>query len=77
MEGQNKVLPGRSMVPKLLVSGTLTVGLYGAFFSYIDPLFVLFSSQTVIGAVAVIVTATIFSFIHGAFARYLLEALGI
>ena len=64
------------MFVKLVATGTLTVILYSAFFASIDSLSDLFTSGTVYGAVAVIVTASVFSVVHGAFARYLLEAVG-
>lgn len=68
---------GRPTIAKLGVFTGLTVGFYTAFFLFIGPLVELFTSGTLLGAIAVVATAMLFSFVHGAFANYLLEALGL
>jgi hypothetical protein len=62
---------GRTSGPAIAWLGLLTVltaGLYASFFLFLDPLFDLFTSGTMVGAVAVVATAMVFSLIHGSFA---------
>lgn len=68
---------GKSNTIRLVVSAALTMGLYVAFFAFTDPLMSIFTSRTLMGAVAVLAAAALFTLIHGAFANYLLQALGL
>jgi len=62
----------------LIIFGILSVAIYGALFTFIGQLNTyLFRSRTVLGAFIVVVTAIIFSLIHGSFAHQVLEKLGI
>ena len=55
----------------------LTVGLYSGFFLFIDRIFGLLTSGTMLGGVGVVATALLFSFVHGSFASHLLDAVGL
>ena len=68
----------KSSSVNLIVFGILSVAIYGALFTFIGQLDTyLFRSRTVLGAFIVVVTAIIFSLIHGSFAHQVLEKLGI
>ena len=62
---------------KLLFWTILTGALYGGFFLFIDRIWGVFISGTLLGGICVVVTALLFSFIHGSFASNLLDFVGL
>ena len=66
-----------SNIRRLGLWTVLTVGLYSGFFLFIDRIFGVFTSGTMLGAVGVVATALLFSFVHGSFASHLLAAVGL
>lgn len=71
---------GRTSAPAIAWLGlltALTLGLYAGFFLFLDPLTGLYTSGTIVGAVAVVATAMVFSLVHGTFAGVLLVVLGL
>jgi hypothetical protein len=74
------VLNARYLSPdvvKLLFWTILTGALYGGFFLFIDRIWGVFTSGTIYGGIAVVITALVFSFIHGSFASNLLDFVGL
>ena len=66
-----------SNIFKLGIWTVLTVGLYSGFFLFIDHIFGVLTSGTMLAGVAVVGTALLFSFVHGSFASHLLDAVGL
>ena len=62
---------------KTLFWAILTGALYGGFFFFIDHIKEVFTSGTYFGGIAVVITALLFSFVHGAFASNLLDFIGL
>ena len=62
---------------KTLFWAILTGALYGGFFFFIDHIWGVFTSGTFLGGIAVVVTALVFSFVHGSFASNLLDFIGL
>ncbi|MCL5108654.1 MAG: hypothetical protein M1401_07295 [Chloroflexi bacterium] len=61
----------------LLALAAASLALYGGFFSSLDFLWPIYTSQTALGGMAVVASALTFCLVYGSFARQLLETLGI
>jgi len=64
-------------VGKAIIWGIITVAAYLAVFLNVDTVMGYLTRGGGVFAVIVLVTALFFSFVHGAFANYLIESLGL